>query len=82
MKKMAITMRELQRISARKIQELEHPTAIKSGNDTIALLVPLRKAPKSMVDKVLADIDAAAAARSPEENARIAAMLGEEPEDE
>jgi hypothetical protein len=76
MKKTAITMRELQRISAREIQELEHPTAIKSGYDTIALLVPLRKAPKSMVDKVLADIDAAAAKRSPEETARIAAALG------
>ena len=73
---MPITMRELQKMSARKIQQLEHPTVIKSGNDTIGLLVPLRNAPKSMLDKVLADIDAAAAKRSPEETARLAAALG------
>jgi hypothetical protein len=75
--KTAITMRELQKMSARKIQELPRPTPIKSGTETIAFLVPLRKAPKSMVDQVLAEIDAAAAKRSPEETARLAALVGE-----
>jgi hypothetical protein len=73
----AITMRELQKMSARAIQALPHAVPVKNGRTTVALLVPVQKAPRELVDRVLARIDAAAQARSPEETARLERLLGE-----
>ena len=39
-----ISIRDLQKLSGEKIQSLPGPTAVKSGDRTVALLFPLRKA--------------------------------------
>lgn len=75
--KTAITMRELQKMSAGAIRALPHAVPVKSGTATVALLVPVQKASKELVDKVLARIDEAAAKRSQEEVAKLEAMVGE-----
>jgi hypothetical protein len=75
--KTAITMRELQKMSAGSIQALPHAVPIKNGSATVALLVPIQKAPKEFVDRVLAKIDEEAAKRSPEQTAALELMLGE-----
>jgi hypothetical protein len=75
--KTAITMRELQKMSAGTIQALPHAVPVKNGPATVAILVPIQKASKQLVDEVLARIDAAAAKRSPEQTAALEIMLGE-----
>jgi hypothetical protein len=72
-----ITMGELRRMSARTIQALSHPTPIKGGSATVALLVPIRKAPREFVSRVLARIDEEAAKRTPEQTAESERILGE-----
>lgn len=76
----AITMRELQKMSAGAIQALPHPVPVKNGTATVALLVPIQKAPKALVDSVMARIDAAAAGRTPEQTEALEKMLGERTE--
>jgi hypothetical protein len=73
----AITMRELQKMSAGAIRALPHAVPVKSGATTVALLVPIQKAPPELVASVLARIDAAAAERSPEQTAALEIALGE-----
>lgn len=73
----AITMRELQKMSAGRIQELPHAVPVKNGAATVALLVPIHAVPREAVADLFSRIDAAASRRSPEETARIAALLGE-----
>ena len=75
----AITMRDLQKMSAGSIAALPHAVPIKSGSATVALLVPIQKASPKLVARVMAKIDAAAQSRSPEETACLAALVGEEP---
>ena len=70
--KTGITMRELQKMSAGKIQALPHTMPIKNGRETVGLLVPLKKASKQEIDAVFAKIDAAAAKRTPEETKALA----------
>jgi hypothetical protein len=72
-----ITMRELQKMSAGAIGALPHATPIKSGNDTVAVLVPMHRVSPEFLADVLARIDAAAAARTPEQNALIDEILGD-----
>ena len=73
----AITMRELQKMSAGAIRSLPHAVPVKSGTTTVALLIPSQKAPPELVASVLARIDAAAAERSPEQTAALETALGE-----
>lgn len=74
----AITMRELQKISAATIEALPHPVPIKSGDRTVAILSPLpRRIPPEGIRRIEAAIEAARATRSPEFEARLAAYLGE-----
>ncbi len=75
----AITMRDLQRISAEKIQALRHPTPVTSGGKIIATLVPQsdRLAQLQWLAERAADL---AKRRSPEEKARIVALLGYDPD--
>jgi hypothetical protein len=77
MTRAAITMRELQKMTAGAILALERPTPIKSGTATIAMLYPITKAPKHLIDKAMRLIDEASAKDTPEERARMAAFLGE-----
>ena len=48
-----ITMRELQTLSADKIEALEGSTPVKSGERTVAILTPLKKADMERLTKVL-----------------------------
>lgn len=74
----AITMRDLQKMSAGTISALPHAVPVKSGTATVAVLIPIQKASPELVSRVLAQIDAATAERSPEEMARLAALVGED----
>lgn len=72
-------MRDLQKMSAGSIAALPHAVPVKSGATTVAVLVPIQKAPPELVARMLAQIDAAAASRSAEKTARLAALVGEDP---
>ncbi len=72
-----ITMRELQKMSAGAISAMPHALPIKSGNDTVAVLVPMHRASPEFLASVLARIDAAAAARTPEQNALVDEIVDE-----
>jgi hypothetical protein len=73
----AITMRDLQKLSAGAIQALPHAVPIKNGTATVGVLLPVHSASKEYLRKVLADIDTATAQRSPEENEAIDRLLAE-----
>jgi hypothetical protein len=77
----AITMRDLQKMSAGSIAVLPHAVPLKSGTTTIAVPVPIQNASPDLVARVMARIDAVASGRSVEETARLAALVGEEPPD-
>jgi hypothetical protein len=81
--KSSISMRELQKMSAASLQALPHPLPVKTGEMTVAVLMPVRKAPDELVKQVLARIDAMAAKRSPERTRELEAILDEPwPDDE
>jgi hypothetical protein len=74
----SISMRELQKISAQTIEALRHPVPIKSGDRTVAILSPLpKRIPPEGMAEVMEAIRKAAATRSKEADARLAAYLGE-----
>jgi hypothetical protein len=73
----AISMRDLQKLSAGAIQALPHAVPIKNGAATVGVLLPVHSASKDYLRKVLARIDAAAAQRMPEENAAIDRLLSD-----
>jgi hypothetical protein len=75
---MAITMRELQKMSAKKIRALTRPTPIKSGGETVAMLIP-RGDNRAARFRDLAEQSAALrASLTAEERERIAHHLGED----
>jgi hypothetical protein len=73
----AISMRDLQKLSAGAIQALPHAVPIKNGTATVGVLLPVHSASKDYLREVLARIDAAAAQRTPEQNAAIDRLLSE-----
>lgn len=75
--KSAVSMRALQKMSAGAIQALPHAVPIKNGTATVGILLPIHSVPAEYMRKVLADIDAAAARRTPDENAAIDRLLAE-----
>lgn len=51
MSRQAVTMRELQKMSAATIKSLPHAVPIKSGNEIVGMLTPLSKPnPQAMKD--------------------------------
>lgn len=78
----AITMRELQKISAQTIEALPHPVPIKSGGRTVAMLHPIRRGNDAAWERAMEAIEKARAVRSKEFDARLAAYLGEPVDDE
>ena len=73
-----ISMRELQKMSASKLQALPHAVPIKNGRETVAVLVPVNNPGSAEYwREAFERIDRAAAARTPEENAAIDALLAE-----
>ncbi|MBP1178451.1 hypothetical protein [Methylobacterium sp. PvR107] len=73
----AISMRDLQRLSAGAIQALPYAVPIKNGTATVGVLLPIHTLSREYLSKVLADIEAAAALRSPEQEAAIDQLLAE-----
>ncbi|HEX8665901.1 MAG TPA: hypothetical protein VF744_17950 [Beijerinckiaceae bacterium] len=73
----AISMRDLQKLSAGAIQALPHAVPIKNGTATVGVLLPVQSASKEYLREVLARIDAAAAQRTPEEDTAIDRLLAE-----
>ncbi len=73
----AITMRELQKISASSISSLPHTVPIRNGQKTVGFLVPLRKAPVDLVERAVRLIEEERAARTPEDEAGITDALRE-----
>ena len=57
MGKHGVTMRELQKMSAATIKALPHAVPIKSGDETVGMLMPLRKPDPERMKKVLDRIE-------------------------
>jgi hypothetical protein len=72
-----INIRELQKLSAETIGALPGPTAVKSGNKTVGLLIPLKAADPDGLAKVLADAEALAQGRDPRADDAALAPFGE-----
>lgn len=77
MDKHAVTMRELQKMSAATIKALPHPVPVKNGDETVAVLAPLKKYDPEQWKAVFKRIDEYNASLSPELRERIERMLGE-----
>jgi hypothetical protein len=57
MGKNAVTMRELQKMSAATIRALPHAVPIKSGDETVGMLMPLKKPNPERMKEVLDRIE-------------------------
>ena len=73
----ALSMRDLQKLSAGAIQALPHAVPIKNGTATVGVLLPIHSVSQAYLRDVLARIDAAAGACTPEENTAIDRLLAE-----
>ncbi len=49
-----ISIRELQKLSGASIEALPGPTAVKSGNRTVGMLIPVKKTDMAKVSEALA----------------------------
>ena len=72
-----ISIRDLQKISGATIGALPGPTAVKSGDRTVALLVPLKAADPDRLAAVLARAEALAMGRDPMADDAALAPYGE-----
>jgi hypothetical protein len=72
-----VTMRELQKMSAATIKALPHAVPVKNGDETVAVLAPLKKYDPEKWAAVFKRIDENNAKLSPEVRERIERMLGE-----
>ncbi len=71
----AISMRDLQKMSAAQIEAMPGPVPVRSGDRTLALLVPLRRPDVAALDALAAEVAADVASRSVQEQAAIDAFL-------
>lgn len=79
----AISMRELQKMSAGAIEALTHPVPIKSGERTVGVLSPHpRRISREAMRDIREAIEKAREARSKDVDARLAAYLGEPVDEE
>jgi hypothetical protein len=60
-----LSIRDLQKISGEAISALPGPTAVKSGNRTVGLLIPFRKTDRDELAAILARAEALARGRDP-----------------
>jgi hypothetical protein len=72
-----ISIRDLQKISGKAISELPGTTPVKSGDRTIALLVPLKRANMERLRKTLAKADKLAKGRDPKADDASLAKFGD-----
>jgi hypothetical protein len=75
---MAISMRELQKMSAEKIRALTCPTPIKSGGEIVATLVPRHDGRAARFRELAERSEALKASLTPDERARVERHLGED----
>ncbi len=73
----AISMRELQKMSAAKIRAMDRPMPIKSGNETVGMLMPVKRPSVEKLREIEERAQKLAQLRSPEENAAIERFLNE-----
>lgn len=59
-----ITIRDLQKISTEAIEALDGPTPVKSGERTVAILTPLKKANVKRLKKTLLETERLARGRN------------------
>jgi hypothetical protein len=77
-----ISIRELQKISGETIGALAGPTAVKSGERTVGLLVPLKASDPARLGRILARAEALAKGRdSTSDDAALAAFGDVDPVD-
>jgi hypothetical protein len=72
-----ISIRDLQKISGETIRELRGPTPIKSGDRTVALLIPLKAADPDRLAAVLARAEALAKGRDSARDDEKLAQFGD-----
>lgn len=72
-----ISIRDLQKISSETIGALPGPTAVKSGDRTIGLLIPLKSADPERLAAVLARAEALAKGRDPAADDAALAQFGD-----
>jgi hypothetical protein len=74
-----LSMRDLQKISSETIAALPGPTAVKAGERTVGVLVPIRMASLDRLRDTLARAEALAALRDPAAgDAALAAFTADE----
>ncbi|RJF86829.1 hypothetical protein D3874_07175 [Oleomonas cavernae] len=74
-----LSIRDLQKLSAEKIAALPGPTAVKSGNRTVGMLIPFRAPDPARLDAVLAKAEALAKERDPAEDDAALIAMGIDP---
>jgi hypothetical protein len=72
-----LSIRDLQKISGETIGALPGPTAVKSGDRTIGLLIPLKKADLGQLAAALAQAEELAKGRDPAADDAALAVFGE-----
>ena len=76
--KTSMTMRDMQKLSAASIRALPRTMPIKSGSDTVGLIVPLKRPDPQQWTSLFARIDRHYEQLSPEVKRQLARMTGEE----
>jgi hypothetical protein len=76
-----ISMRDLQKISGEAITALPGPTAIKSGDRTVAVLIPIRAPDPDRVAAILARAEALAKGRDVAADDKALESMGVDPTD-
>jgi hypothetical protein len=76
-----ISIRDLQKLSGEKIQALPGPTAVKSGNRTVGLLIPLKAGDPDRLAAVLARAEELAKGRDAAADDVALADMGVDPTD-
>lgn len=71
----AITLNEFRKLSADAIQALPGTIPIKEGNETIGLLLPVRRRTPEDIAAISAELEALEAMRTPEVQAEYDAAL-------
>ena len=74
-----INIRELQKISGEAISALPGPTAVKSGDRTVGLLIPLKPADPERLAAILARADELAKGRDPAADSAALKDMGVDP---
>ena len=74
-----ISIRELQKMSAEKIERLPGTTPIKCGDRTIGLLTPFKKPNMRRLRAALAEAEELAKTRDPKEDEAFLVSIGADP---